>query len=87
MYHIYTQCANYFEKWFIVNTITRMPKETALSLRVTKVLKAELEKVAHNEGRSISQVCEALLSGGLESYKKEGSPYLQRFITRKRWGV
>ena len=61
-----------------------MPKETALSLRVTKALKTELEKVAHDEGRSISQVCEALLSGGLESYKKEGSPYLQQYITRRR---
>ena len=61
-----------------------MPKETALSLRITKWLKADLEKVALNEGRSMSQVCEALLNGGLESYKKEGSPYLQRFISRKR---
>jgi hypothetical protein len=64
-----------------------MPKETALSLRVTRALKAELEKVARNEGRSISQVCEALLSGGLESYRKEGSPYLQRLVTRKRRGA
>jgi hypothetical protein len=61
-----------------------MPKETALSLRVTKTLKAELEKTALKEGRSVSQVCEALLSGGLESYRKEGSQYLQRLITRKR---
>ena len=74
------------ENKFIVNTINCMRKETALSLKVTKALRAELEKVAFNEGRSVSQVCEALLSGGLESYKKEGSPYLQRFISRKRRG-
>ena len=61
-----------------------MPKETALSIRVTKVLKSELEKVALNEGRSVAQVCEALLTGGLEAYKKDGSPYLHKFITRRR---
>jgi hypothetical protein len=61
-----------------------MPKDTALSFRIPQTLKAELEKVSLNEGRSVSQVCEALLSGGLESYKKEGSAYLQRFVLRKR---
>ena len=62
----------------------RMAKETALSVRVTRVLKSDLEKIALNEGRSVAQVCEALLNGGLEAYKKEGSSYLQRFITRRR---
>jgi len=61
-----------------------MPKDTALSFRITKALKGELEKVSLNEGRSISQVCEALLNGGLESYKKEGSSYLQKLISRGR---
>ena len=61
-----------------------MAKDTALSFRITKALKGELEKVSLNEGRSISQVCEALLNGGLESYKEEGSSYLQRFISRGR---
>jgi hypothetical protein len=64
-----------------------MPKETALSVRVTRALKGELEKIALYEGRSVAQVCEALLNGGLEAYKKEGSPYLQRFIIRKRQSV
>ena len=61
-----------------------MPKGAALSFRISEGLKAQLDKVATNEGRSISQICEALLNGGLEAYKKEGSPYLQRFIARKR---
>jgi hypothetical protein len=62
----------------------RMAKETALSVRVTRALKSDLEKIALNEGRSVAQVCEALLNGGLDAYRKEGSSYLQRFITRKR---
>ena len=61
-----------------------MAKETSLSVRVTRALKGELEKVALNEGRSVAQVCEALLNGGLEAYKKEGSAYLQRFVARRR---
>ena len=63
-----------------------MQKGAALSFRISETLKAQLDKVATNEGRSVSQVCEALLNGGLEAYKKEGSPYLQKFITRKRRG-
>jgi hypothetical protein len=61
-----------------------MPKETALSVRVTRALKGDLERIALHEGRSVAQICEALLNGGLDAYKKEGSPYLQRFIIRKR---
>jgi len=53
-------------------------------MRVGKPFKAELQKIAAMEGRSMSQVCEALLVGGMDSYKKEGSSYLQRFIVRKR---
>jgi hypothetical protein len=61
-----------------------MKKDTALSFRIPGRLKAELEEVALGEGRSLAQVCEALLSGGLEIYKKEGSRYVQRFLTRQK---
>jgi hypothetical protein len=61
-----------------------MRKDTALSFRIPARLKTELEKVALNEGRSLAQVCEVFLQGGLEIYKKEGSKYVQRFLTRQR---
>jgi hypothetical protein len=61
-----------------------MRKDTALSFRVPGRLKAELEKVALGEGRSLAQVCEALLTGGLDIYKKDGSKYLQRFLSQKK---
>ena len=61
-----------------------MRKAAALSFRIPRRLKAELEKVALQEGRSLSQVCEALLGGGLEAYRKEGPKYLQRFLSRQR---
>jgi len=44
----------------------------------------ELEKVALNEGRSLAQICEVFLAGGLEIYRKEGSKYLQRFLSRQK---
>jgi hypothetical protein len=61
-----------------------MKKDAALSFRIPGRLKSELEKVALSEGRSLAQLCEALLSGGLEIYKKEGSRYIQRFLTRQK---
>jgi hypothetical protein len=64
--------------------VDRMRKNTALSFRVPARLKTELEKAALNEGRSLSQVCEALLAGGLEIYRKQGTKYLQRFLSRQK---
>jgi hypothetical protein len=61
-----------------------MRKDTALSFRIPSHLKMELEKVALSEGRSLAQVCEALLAGGLEVYKKEGPKYLQRLLFRQK---
>jgi hypothetical protein len=61
-----------------------MPKAASLSLRISAALRKELDRVATNERRSVSQVCEALLEGGLESYKKEGTPYLHRYIGREK---
>jgi len=61
-----------------------MKKDSALSFRIPRHLKVELEKVALNEGRSLAQVCEALLWGGLEIYTQDGSKYLQRLISRQK---
>jgi hypothetical protein len=64
--------------------VGNMRKDTALSFRLPRRLKADLEKVALNEGRSLSQVCEALLAGGLDVYRKEGAKYLQRLLSRQK---
>ena len=61
-----------------------MRKDTALSFRIPGDLKAELEKVALSEGRSLAQVCEALLAGGLEIYKKEGPNTSRRPLSLDR---
>jgi hypothetical protein len=64
--------------------VVAMRKDTALSFRIPGHLKTELEKVALSEGRSLAQVCEALLAGGLEIYKKEGPKYFQRLLSRQK---
>ena len=61
-----------------------MRKGSALSVRIPQKLKVELEQAALKEGRSISQICEALLSGGVETYKKQGSKYIQGLLSRSR---
>ena len=61
-----------------------MRKDAALSFRVPRRLKAELERIASVEGRSLAQVCEALLGGGVEIYKDEGAKYIQRLLSRQK---
>lgn len=61
-----------------------MKKDTALSFRVPRRLKVELEKVALNEGRSLSQLCEVLIAGGLDVYRREGSKFLQHLVSRQK---
>jgi hypothetical protein len=55
-------------------------KNEQVGFRVSADLKRELQAVARREGRTLSQLCEILLTGGLETYKKEGSKYLQRML-------
>lgn len=58
-------------------------KDTRLTLRIRSELKKELESVAAAEGRSVAQICDALLQGGLIAYRKEGTRYFRRFLARR----
>jgi hypothetical protein len=40
--------------------------------------------IAAREGRSVAQICDAFLKAGSETYKKKGSKYLQRFLSRQK---
>jgi len=61
-----------------------MKKDTRLSFRIRSDLKNNLETIAAREGRSVAQICEAFLKAGSETYKKRGSKYLQRFLSRQK---
>jgi hypothetical protein len=58
-----------------------LTKNEQLGFRISADLKKELQAVAKREGRTLSQLCEILLTGGLETYKKEGSKYVQRMLS------
>jgi hypothetical protein len=58
-------------------------KDTRLTFRVRSDLKTKLESVAASEGRSVAQICEAFLRGGLTTYQKEGTKYVRRFLSRE----
>ena len=57
-------------------------KNEQIGFRVSADLKKELQAVAKREGRTLSQICEILVAGGLEAYKKDGSRFLQRMLSQ-----
>jgi uncharacterized protein (DUF1778 family) len=61
-----------------------MAKDARLSFRVQSDFKKGLEAVAAREGRSLAQVCEAFLQAAMKTYQKEGSKFLQRFVSRQK---
>ena len=63
--------------------LKKKAKDTRLTFRVRSDLKKKLESVAASEGRSVAQVCEAFLLGGLITYQKEGTKYVRRLLSRE----
>jgi len=61
-----------------------MTKDAPLAFRIPADLKKKLQEVAKLEARSISQTCEIFLRLGVEGYEKEGSKFLQRFLSRQK---
>lgn len=57
-----------------------MKKNAPLAFRIPGELKKSLQQIANREARSISQICEILLTIGTEAYGKEGSKYLHRYL-------
>ena len=61
-----------------------MKKDSPLAFRIPAELKKKLQEVAKLEARSISQTCEIFLRLGVDAYEKEGSKFLQRFLSRQK---
>ena len=61
-----------------------MAKTEFLAFRVKPELKRDIEQIADDEQRNISQICELLLHEGVEAYKKEGSKFMQRLIAKQK---
>ncbi len=59
-------------------------KKGFLAFRVQPELKHAIQEIADREARSISQVCELLLSEGVQVYKKEGPKFMQRLLAKRK---
>ncbi len=55
-----------------------MARRVFLGIRIDPELKSILEEIGEAETRSVSQICEFLLTKGVDAYKKEGSKYFKR---------
>lgn len=60
------------------------PDKQFLAFRVPPGLKDEIQEIADNEARSLSQICELLLIEGVEIYKKEGAKFIQRLVAKQK---
>jgi hypothetical protein len=59
-------------------------KDERIGFRVSGEVKNALLRIAKREGRSLAQVCELLLRGGILEYEKDGSSYLHRLLSRAK---
>jgi len=59
-------------------------KDEQIGFRLSAYLKRELQDVAIREGRTLSQICEMFVAGGLEIYRREGAKYIQRLLSRQK---
>jgi len=61
-------------------------KDDRIGVRVPRAIKVALQNIAKKEGRSLAQVCELLLKGGILEYERAGADYLRRLLVRTRAG-
>lgn len=59
-------------------------KDERIGFRVPSDIKSALVEIAKREGRSLAQICELLLRGGIQAYEREGSKYLHRFLEKHK---
>jgi hypothetical protein len=59
-------------------------KDERIGFRVPSEVKVALLQIAKKESRSLAQVCELLLRGGIHEYEREGSRYLHRSLERPK---
>ena len=59
-------------------------KDERIGFRVSGEVKTALLQIAKKEGRSLAQICDLFLRGGINEYEKEGVSYLQRLLVRQK---
>ena len=61
-----------------------MARTGFLVFRVDPALRRDVQRIADEEQRTITQVCEMLLYEGVEAYKKEGPKFMQRLVAKHK---
>jgi hypothetical protein len=59
-------------------------KTEFIAFRVPPELKHELQRIADDEQRALSQVCEMFLYEGVECSKKDGPKFMQRLVAKQK---
>jgi len=59
-------------------------EERFLGISNPPELKRQIEEIADEEQRSISQICELFLKGAVEDYRKEGPQFIRRLLARQK---
>jgi hypothetical protein len=55
-----------------------------LALLVRPELKRDIQQIADDEQRNLSQICEMLLYEGVGAYKKDGPKFIQRLVAKQK---
>ena len=66
------------------NYIFGVAKTEFIAFRVAPELKLELERIANDEQRSLSQICEMFLYEGVEGSKKDGPKFIQGLVAKQK---
>ncbi len=66
------------------NYILGVAKTEFLAFRVAPELKRDLQQIANDEQRALSQVCEMFLYEGVESSKKDGPKFMKRLVAKQK---
>jgi len=51
---------------------------------VDTALRREIQRIADEEQRTITQICEMLLNEGVEAYKEAGPKFMQRLVAKQK---
>ena len=64
--------------------ISEVARTGFLVFRVDPALRRDVQQIADEEQRTITQICEMLLREGVEAYKKEGPKFIQRLVAKQK---
>lgn len=52
--------------------------------RINPELKQQIEEIAGEEQRRVSQICELFLRGAVDDYRREGPQFIRRLLVRQK---